>query len=76
MCINLLFLLNFYSFLCSILLLSIYSLTASSELICTIHSFELQILSKYVSLVDNLENRLKLATKFKCHEVAIEVCCP
>lgn len=36
-----------------------------------------QVLQEYVRLVEDVETRLNLATKYKCHDVVIEVgpCC-
>lgn len=37
----------------------------------------LQVLQEYVRLVEDVETRLNLATKYKCHDVVIDVspCC-
>lgn len=34
-----------------------------------------QVLQEYVRLVEDVETRLNLATKYKCHDVVIEVDC-
>ena len=33
----------------------------------------LKILSKYLALIEDLDTRLTLASKFQCHKVAVEV---
>lgn len=35
--------------------------------------FPLQVLQEYVRLVEDVETRLNLATKYKCHDVVIDV---
>lgn len=35
--------------------------------------FSSQILQEYVNLVEDVDTKLNLATKFKCHDVVIDV---
>lgn len=38
------------------------------------NSAPIQVLQEYVSLVEDVDTKLNLATKFKCHDVVIETC--
>lgn len=38
------------------------------------NSAPVQILQEYVNLVEDVDTKLNLATKFKCHDVVIDTC--